>query len=104
MMTETKWKSLLRSLPEKLSYAEAARRLKLPYQSVRLAIIRHQYLAMDGRRFGKNGKRRIPVEEIDWTHGNADIARGFGVSRERIRVIRKQLGIPFVESRGRKKI
>lgn len=100
-MTATKWKELFRSLPHGLSFGEVARRLGIPYQQVRIAIHEHGYKATDGRRF--SSRRIIPVEKIDWTQSNADISRKFDVSRERIRVLRKRLGKPFVESRGRRK-
>lgn len=100
-MTAKKWKDLLRALPKGLTFIEVSRRLGMPYQRVRLAIHRHRYRASDGRRFCC--PRKIPVESIDWSESNASIARRFGVTRERIRVLRNREKKPFVESRGRKR-
>ncbi len=96
-MIDTDWKSLLNSLSPNLSFSEAADRLKKPYQSVRSAMKKHGYASSDGR------KSNINIGEINWKDSNVKISRQFNVSRERIRVLRKKLQMPFVEARGRKK-
>lgn len=101
-MSTTDWKRMLRALPKGLTFTEAAQRLGTDYQQTRLAIQRHNYSATDGRRYSQNRIRRLAPEQVDWKMSNIDIAREFGVSRERVRVLRDRLGKPFVESRGRK--
>lgn len=96
------YSDLVRSLPPGLSQIEVARRIGLPYQSARQVIARCKYKSADGRAFSQNTKRRLMAEQCDWKRSNADLAREFGVSRERVRQMRDQLGKPFVESRGRK--
>ena len=97
-----KWKSLIDSLPDGLTFSEAAKRLGLPYQATRQAIIRYRYPAVDGRRYGQRRVRRMVPESIDWRKSNIQIARELLVSRERVRIVRKALGKKRVESRGRK--
>lgn len=100
-MTKSEYyREAVRSLPPGLTQKEAACRLGLPYQTARQLIERHRYRAEDGRKF-RSGKKFLP-DQADWTASNADLARQFGVSRERVRQWRKHLGKPFVESRGRK--
>lgn len=94
------YRQLLKSLPSGLTQKEVATRLGLPYQTARQLIARARYRSEDGRRF-RPGRKFVP-ENADWTASNADLAREFGVSRERVRQFRKALGKPFVESRGRK--
>lgn len=100
-MTQDSWKSLISSLPKGLSFTEAATRLGMDYQSVRAAIKRHGYKAVDGRRFSQNHNRKFWFEGVNWKMSNVEIAREHGVSRELVRRVRNRLCKPFVESRGR---
>lgn len=102
-MTQTQWKSLIASLPPGLSFSEAAVRLCMDYQAVRNAIRRYGYKAVDGRRFSPNKNIQFWYKDVNWQKSNVVIAREHGVSREMVRRIRKRLGHPRVESRGRKK-
>jgi len=96
------WKQKLRDLPAGLTYSEVASRIGVGYFTARSAMLKHHYDAPDGRWFSKRGSRKVKPDKVDWTMPNIAIAKAFKVSRERIRMIRKQLGKPFVESRGRK--
>lgn len=84
------WKPLIKSLPRGLSFTEVARRLRQPYQSTRYAIRRYGYRAVDGRKF-QNRMRKLIPEKVDWKKRNVDIARELGVSRERVRVLRRAM-------------
>ena len=97
------WRATIESLPPGLTFSEAALRLARPYYSVRAAIHKYGYQAVDGRGTGQDSHRKIRVEDADWTKSNIEIARKFLVSKERVRVIRKKLNLPRVESRGRKR-
>ena len=96
------WKQKLRDLPAGLTYSEVASRIGVGYFTARSAMLKHHYDAPDGRWFSKRGSRKVKPDKVDWSMPNIAIAKVFRVSRERIRMIRKQLGKPFVESRGRK--
>lgn len=104
-MTETSsvryYRRLLSGLPKRLTVPELMRRLDLTYMQARTAAKRAGYQTSDGRKFCQRKKRRVIPEKADWTKSNADLARLFKVSRERVRQIRNELGKPFVESRGR---
>lgn len=103
-MTQDSWKSLIASLPSGLSYSEAADRLGLDYQSVRQAIRRYRYQAIDGRKFSQDGRRKFDPDKADWTKSNQWNAIEQKCSRELVRRYRNRLQKPFVESRGRKSI
>lgn len=97
------WKDLIDCLPPGLTFSEAAKRLGKDYQAVRYAIIRHGYPAADGRRFSQNASRALDPAKVDWSLSNIEIARRLGISKQRVSKVRKQLNLPLVESRGRKK-
>jgi len=94
---------LVKSLPFGLSYREAAARIGLPYQRVRLAMIRDKYPVADGRGFSQNGRRKLNPALLDWSKSNIALARQWKCSRERVRTLRQKLGLPKIESRGRRK-
>lgn len=102
MNAEIDWPKIFRALPRGLTFSEVANRIGKPYQQTRNAIIKFGYRVTDGRKFSQNPKRKLRVEEADWTKSNMELANQFKVSRERVRFLRAQLGKPFVESRGRK--
>jgi hypothetical protein len=101
-MKETNYARALASLPAGLTAPEVAARLGVNTPQARILIGRHRYRAADGRTFSQHVTRKLNPDAVDWTQSNADIARQTGVSRERVRFLRKQLGLPFVESRGRR--
>lgn len=109
MKSRLSWKLLVSTLPPGLTIAEASRRLRRPYWGTLEAIHRYGYEYSDGRRFRwsdsrlarKRGYRFNPLK-ADWSKSNIALAKRFGVSRERVRIVRRNLGLPFVESRGRK--
>jgi hypothetical protein len=90
----------IRTLPENLTFNEAAKRIGLNYQSARRHLIAFGYPHSDGRKYSQSGKRRFDPDLADWSQSNIEIASQFGVTRERVRLVRKQLNKPFVESRG----
>ena len=55
----------------------------------------------DGRRFAQLKTRKFNPKKADWTQSNIALARRWKVTRQRVQQIRKQLGHPKVESRGR---
>jgi hypothetical protein len=96
------WPALIRSLPPGLTFKQVAKRLKAPYSVARYGIHRYGYPARDGRSECQLRKRKVVPEKIDWTMSNVEIARKLLVSRERIRVVRRNLGAIFVEGSERK--
>lgn len=53
----------------------------------------------------KEAKKYNPpawAKNASWDMPNVDIAKKYGISRERVRVFRKRLGHPPVEARGRR--
>lgn len=101
-MTEKNWRRRIGKMPRGLTYHELASRWGLSYQAARRMALRHRYPASDGRKFAQVRARKIDPSEIDWSLSNVAIARQLLVSRERVRLVRKEVGAPFVESRGRR--
>lgn len=100
------WEKRISSLPLGLTVAQAARRLGQKYQAVRLAMIRRNYVAMDSRRASHRSpklraQQLFTPTKLEWRKPNVDLARKYGVSRERVRQLRARLGLPKVEARGR---
>ena len=79
-------------------------RLPLCYQRALRAILAETlgYPIPDGRRFAQLKTRKFNPGKADWTQSNIALARKWKVTRQRVLAIRKQLGHPKVESRGRK--
>ena len=106
-MKKPNWKVLIASLPDGLSAVRAAHQLRQPYQRTRKAGRKFGYKFSDGRRFrwGENvappNRYVLDPRKVDWSLSNVEIARRLLISRERVRVVRKRLGMPFVEARGR---
>ncbi len=97
------WKKLIRTIPRRSTYEEAAALLGQSYHMTRYWMIR----------FGKKARRknnglrpetRRLCKKADWSKSNIVIAAEFGVTRERIRQIRERIGKPKVEARGRRKL
>lgn len=95
------WPRKLSSIPEGLTATEVARRLGLNYQAVRSAIRKHKYPTQDGRKTAQRANRRFLVELVDWTMPPVKIAAKYGVSKQRVCFVAKQLGIRIKDSRGR---
>ena len=86
------WLKAIEKLPPGLSYLQASKRLRAPYSSLRLAMIKFGYSNVDGHHQGQLKNRTLIVEKVDWSQTNADIGRKYGVSRERVRFMRRRLG------------
>lgn len=95
------WPALIKSLPKGLTFTQVAKRLRAPYSVARYGIHRYNYKAMDGRHECQLAGRKVVPENIDWSLSNVEIARKLLVSRERIRVVRRGLGILFVRGAAR---
>jgi hypothetical protein len=93
----------IRQLPPGLTFGEVSSRLGVPYAVARRAIHKFKYQVIDGRKFSQKAIRKIDPSLVDWGDANITIARKLLCSRERVRVIRKKLNLPKVESRGRRK-
>ena len=96
------WKSVLAKLPAGLTHGEVARRVGSSYGAARTASLKHGYLSLDGRSYGQLNRLKFDTAKADWSKSNVVLSREFKVSRELVRLRRKQLGKEFVESRGRK--
>ena len=106
MRKNRSWPQLIRSLPKGLTFKEVSERLGAPYSVCRYAIHAYNYKARDGRSDCQLAKRKVVPEQIDWRLSNAEIARRLLVSRQRIHVVRRGLGILFVSGSkmGRKNL
>lgn len=96
-MNRKEWTSIFSKFPPGLSGAEIARRIKQPPQLTAYWIKRLSYRTVDGRAHPKpekfNSIRRVNQAAIDWTEPNNQVlATRHGVSRERIRQLRKRKG------------
>jgi hypothetical protein len=98
----TTWKSFFDTLNPGLTLTEIARRLGKPHSTIRSAALRARYAFTDGRRYGQQPNRRFVPEDADWSRSNVELSRKYGVSRERIRFLRTELGHPKVGKRGPK--
>jgi hypothetical protein len=89
-----RWVAKIRALPENLNLKDVARRLGIPYSTA------YHRAQMAGCRFRRPVKK-VPPERwlhVDWTQPDAAIGHRLGVSRERVRQIRKDKGITPVRS------
>lgn len=99
--------STLRELSKGKTYQEMATLVGLPYQMMRLLMIR-----CGVKRAERNGdiyklrQRSATVKRystVDWNRTNVDIAREMGVSREYVRQMRRRFSKrALVECRGRR--
>lgn len=92
----------IRRLPRRLTGVELSRRLGLDYQAALRLVRKTNYPMTDGRKYSQATERKFIPEEADWSKSNVELAKIWGVTRERVRAVRKTLKIPLVESRGRK--
>ena len=88
------WPTLVKKLPKGLSALQASKRLRQNYATTRYWLIKRGYHRKDGRRVPwsrERWQRTIIVDpsKVDWRMTDAEIARGFLVSRQRIGQLRK---------------
>lgn len=84
----------IKSLPKGLSVQQAARRLRRSYHTTRYWLVKRGYHRVDGRAAGWSRSRwlmsaTVDPDKVDWTMRDAQIARKFGVSRQRIGQLRR---------------
>lgn len=95
-MTRELWTSLIKTLPLNLTAEEAAKIFRRSVTLTRRRLIENGYNIKNARK----NKRAEWISKANWSLANIVIARKFKISRERVRKVRKNLGKPFVESRG----
>lgn len=95
----------IRQLPPGKTVVEVARGMGINYQTARRLMLQCDYKIKDGRSQGalpRTTKALRKFNGVNWNLPNVKIAKNLGVTRERVRQVRKQLGWPIVEARGRK--
>lgn len=92
---QQRWGEMLASVEPGLRLAELAGRLKQPYATVQRWAAFFGYPILDGRR---ERAARVDWRRIDWRKTNIQIARELGVSRERVRQVRRTAGIAPVQT------
>ncbi|HEY2585200.1 MAG TPA: hypothetical protein VGI81_05500 [Tepidisphaeraceae bacterium] len=92
---QRRWAEMLDSVEPGLKLAELVGRLKQPYATVQRWAAFFGYPIRDGRR---ERPARVDWRRIDWRKTNVQIARELGVSRERVRQVRRTSGIAPVET------
>lgn len=85
-----KWFEKLQPLPKGLDLAEIAARLNEPYHAVYRWALFFRYPFPDRRSYKPS---LVDWDNVDWSQRDAEIARGLGVSRERVRQVRRKRGI-----------
>lgn len=95
-MTQTLWKQLIQALPKGKPAEWVASIFRRDPVTVRRILIKHGY------ELPKKRKYQLPewVCRVDWKQTNAEIAKKFKISRERVRQFRKKLGKPKVGGPG----
>lgn len=94
------WRKLIGALPPNLTVLEVARIFRRSPEVMERRLREAGYVYRVTRR----GVLIAPWSlEADWRLPNVDIARKFGVTRERVRQVRRKLGLPPVECRGRRR-
>lgn len=84
---------LIGKVPPGLTVSEVASRLSLSYHQARYRMLKAGYRAKDGRETGQHNHRKFNPKPHEWRLKNADLARRYGVSRERVRKVRELRGI-----------
>ena len=77
-----KWAKIIATLPPGLSAKEVSLKLGCSHNAAAMALRRLGYCAADGRCAGQRARRKLDPEQVDWTQGNAAIARQWDVSRQ----------------------
>ena len=100
-MNRKHWIKLVNSLPPGLSQLDAARYLSRKGSTVRYWLLKLRYRNRDGRGHWPESRRRewrtIDPSAVDWKQPNVAIAAKHGVSRERVRQLRRDLKIRKVK-------
>lgn len=96
-MTQKIWSQMIKAIPAGLTAEKAARIFRRSVTLTRRRLKENGYAIKEAK------KHEIPAwtAEANWTLPNVDIASKFNLTRERVRQVRKRLGYPFVEARGR---
>jgi hypothetical protein len=94
-MNRKDWQALISKFPPGLSGAEIARQVRQPPALTLYWLKRLDYRSVDGRLHPKPEKfrnvRRVDFDSVDWSEPNNQVlATRHGVSRERIRQLRKR--------------
>lgn len=95
-MKQHEWQTVLSQCPPGLSSSAVARQVGKPPQQTRYWLKKLNYQGVDGRKFPNphqfDNRRKCIVSEMDWTiMNNAELARKHGISRERVRQLRKKV-------------
>ena len=94
------WFQRLEAVPGGLDLSALAQALGTAYSTARRWAFLFGYRITDRRCRGPRDKWK----SIDWTLSDSQIARGLGVTRERVRQVRKQHGLPPSTGRHRRDI
>jgi hypothetical protein len=95
-LSAQKWQDRLKSLPPKCSPAEASRLFKANYNTVYAWMRKLGLECSDGRKQRKTGQTRgclVPWNDVDWTRGDSDLAKEFGVTRQAVHSMRRRLAL-----------
>lgn len=92
---QQRWAQRLASVEPGLRLTDLAARLKQPYATVQRWAAFFGYPILDARR---DRSARVNWGRVDWRKSNVQLARELGVSRERVRQVRRTAGIAPVES------
>jgi hypothetical protein len=85
------WYGRLAALPSRLSLIDLARKFGVSKSTAHKWAHLFGYALFDPRR--RAGPRGC-WDSVDWTHRDSHIARELGVSRERVRQVRRSRGLP----------
>lgn len=103
-MKKFEWVRRFAAIPNGLTQAEVVKALGLPEPSVRHWIKKLGYPCKDGRDSWsderKSQRRKFDWSTIDWSKENVEIARQYGVSRQRIHQIRNQINQSKPQTKG----
>ena len=92
------WFQRLEAVPSGLDLSALAQALGTAYSTARRWAFLFGYPITDRRCHGPRDK----WNSVDWTHSDSQIARNLGVTRERVRQVRKQHGLPPSTGRHRR--
>jgi hypothetical protein len=97
-MKENIWPNMIAALPHGMTLEQVAMFFRRSENLMRRRLIEAGYVVRKIRATG------VPnwAKSLDWKQPNVDLAEKLGVSRERVRQIRKAMGKPRVEARGRR--
>lgn len=96
-MNRSGWKNYFKSIPDGLSLKEISHRIGCSYRTVHIWANAFGYKPANGKTWTAQRRRqfqRIDWNLIDWSKSNVRLAREHGVSREIVRVRRKEYAQP----------